>query len=156
MKTPDLPTSDIVPTRAVVLRDNDNPLLENVPAVPTLREAMQFTEIIETYDSTPVQSGDALTQRVSSVLVANTTRARVLMTVLEQVRSSYLDRDLRDDEYRNFITTANHALHRKRDRRGYEIPLVFGIAPKARPRGILVASPVRTTPITRAPRAPAI
>lgn len=145
MNIPNLPTSGNEPNRdAVVLRDDSNPLLADVPPVPTLREAMQLTEIVESYEGAPISSGEEITQRVSKVVVTNAARARALMTVLEQVRSSYLDRDLRDQAYVNFTCTANYALHRKRDRRGYELPLVFGIAPKARPRGILVAAPVRT------------
>ncbi|WP_434113359.1 hypothetical protein [Paraburkholderia caffeinilytica] len=131
------------PNRDLILPDDSNPLLASVPPVPTLREAMQLTELIDTYEGTPISSGEEITQRVSNVAVTNAARARTVMTVLEQVRSSYLDRDLRDQTYVNFTFTANLALHRKRDRRGYEFPLVFGIAPKARPRGILVAAPLR-------------
>lgn len=144
MNTPDLFKSPNEPDRSVVLRDHSNPLLANVPPVPTLREAMRLTEMVENYEGAPISSGEEITQRVSNVIVTNAARARALMTVLEQVRSSYLDRDLRDQAYVNFTLTANYALHRKRDRRGYDLPLVFGIAPKARPRGILVAAPVRT------------
>jgi hypothetical protein len=146
MNTLTLPSSGDEPDRVrdVVLRDDGNPLLADVPPVPTLHEAMQLTEVVESYEGAPISSGEEITRRVSNVVVTNAARARALMTVLEQVRSSYRDRDLRDHAYVNFTYTANYALHRKRDRRGYELPLVFGIAPKARPRGIIVAAPVRT------------
>ncbi|MFP6560820.1 hypothetical protein WJ542_21335 [Paraburkholderia sp. B3] len=144
MTTRQLPTPAVTPTHSAILTEHENPLLINVPTVPTLGEAMRLTQVVGTYNDAPVPSGDALTKRLSSVLVTNAARARVLMTVLEQVRSSYLARDLRDAGYRNFITSATYALHRRRDRCGYDIPLAFGIAPNARPRGIFVAAPVRT------------
>ncbi|CAG9269511.1 hypothetical protein [Paraburkholderia caribensis] len=144
MSTPNLPTSANEHSLNVVVQDEGNPALADVPPVPTLRKAMQLTELVESYDDAPISSGEEITRRASNVVVTNTARARTLMTVLEQVRSSYRDRDLRDQTYINFTQTANYVLHRRRDRRGYELPLVFGIAPKARPRGILVTAPVRT------------
>jgi len=124
-------------------RDEGNALLNDVPPIPTLSEALELAQSVDTYDA-PVSSGAEITRRVSCVRVANAARARVVKTALEYVHSSFLDRDLRDQQYVNYTYTANYAVHRKRDRRGYELPMVFGIAPKARPRGILVAAPVRT------------
>lgn len=43
--------------------------------------------------------GNEITRRASNVVVPNTASARTLVTVLEQVRSSYLDRDPGDQTY---------------------------------------------------------
>ncbi|SKC83724.1 hypothetical protein SAMN05445504_3719 [Burkholderia sp. CF099] len=129
--------------RKIVNRDEGNALLNDVPPIPTLSEALQIAQSVGTYDA-PISSGADITRQVCGVRVANAARARVVKTALEYVNSSFIDRDLRDQDYVNYTYTANYAVHRKRDRRGYELPMVFGIAPKAQPRGILVAAPVRT------------
>jgi hypothetical protein len=124
--------------------DNDNPLLESVPAVPTLPEAMRLTEIQETQDVTGWSIQELIAHEAANSFVTEATRAGVFIDAVTQVRSSYRDRDLRDPRYRDHAISANHFLHRNRDKRGHVILSRFSIAPRARPRGIVVVSPVQT------------
>lgn len=124
--------------------DNDNPLLESVPAMPTLAEAMRLTEVQETQDVTGWSAQELIAHEAANSFVSEATRASVFINAIAQVRSAYRDRDLRDPGYRDYAISANHFLHRSRDKRGRAILCRFSIAPGARPRGIVVASPVGT------------
>lgn len=124
--------------------DNDNPLLESVPAVPTLLEAMRLTEVQETQDVTGWSAQELIAHQAANSFISDATRASVLVNVISQVRSSYRDRDLRDPRYRDYAISVNHLLHCNRVRREGSIPSRFSVAPRAKPRGIMVASPVGT------------
>ncbi|MFP6560818.1 hypothetical protein WJ542_21325 [Paraburkholderia sp. B3] len=124
--------------------DDGNPLLENVPPVPTLPEAMRLTERQEQQDVTGWNVQELIAHESADAFVTDATHAGVLVDVVSQVRSSYRDRDLRDCRYRNHAIEANRLLHSGRPGPSVSIPSRFGVAPMARPRGIVVVAPVGT------------
>lgn len=125
------------------LVDPGNPLLENVPLVPKLPEAMRALDQRNVDNFPPASREEAVIRKTASAYVSSVDTARALMTVVAQVRSSCLDRDLRMPEYRDYTVAANIFLHERRTR--YPTPPSrFGIGPRARPHGIVVAAPVRT------------
>lgn len=120
-----------------------NPLLENVPLVPKLPAAMRALDQGNVDNFPPTSREEAVIRKAASAYVPSVETARALMTVVAQVRSSCLDRDLRMPDYRNYAIAANSFLHERRSR--YPTPPSrFGIGPRARPHGIVVAAPVRT------------
>jgi hypothetical protein len=122
----------------------DNPLLRHIPTVAAAEDAISAAQTSRSRAVAADQGKDPSKQRPADRFIADESRRRIIAAVVEQVRSSYAERDIRDPDYRNFIITANTALHRRQDRRRRAIPLVLGEAPHAKARGILVAAPVRT------------
>lgn len=86
---------------------------------------------------------ERILRRAASVYVPTATHARVLIAVVAQVRSSYLDRDLSTADYRDYAIAAVDFLHARPTRHTATLPSRFGIAPRARPSGMVVAAPVR-------------
>ncbi len=120
-----------------------NPLLENVPLVPKLPAAMRALDQGNVDNFPPTSREEAVIRTAASAYVPSVETARALMAVVAQVRSSCLDRDLRVPDYRNYAIAANIFLHEQRSR--YPTPPSrFGIGPRARPHGVVIAAPVRT------------
>ncbi|WP_232338815.1 MULTISPECIES: hypothetical protein [Burkholderia cepacia complex] len=130
--------------REAIPADDSNPLLASIPSVPCLQEAMAMTE--EQYldvDLTGLSNTEIAARQSASAIITDADRARILINLIGQVRSSYRDRDLRTSDYRNYVHETNTFLHKKRNTQGHEFPSLYGIAPKARARGNIVAMPVR-------------
>lgn len=123
--------------------DDGNPLLIGVPCVPRLPEAMRLTELSESVDTTDWSIEEIIAHQASHAFVTNATFARALMAVICQVRSSYRSRDLRTPECRGHAISANLLLHHTAARQRREVPSRFGVAPRAQPRGIMLAASVR-------------
>ncbi|SKC83745.1 hypothetical protein SAMN05445504_3723 [Burkholderia sp. CF099] len=133
----------IAPTRKAV-RAQGNPLLTSIRGVPTLPEAMELTTV------TPLAASqheyrskqELIVAGAADTLVSNSTIGRVLTKAITFVRDSYHDRDLRNPHYRDYAANAASFLHR-RNTSGHVLPSRFGIAPRAKPRGMIASVPVR-------------
>lgn len=131
-----------VSTRALATFENENPLLDNVRPIPTLHEAMRLTEQRESTDVAGWSPQERITQGVAGAYVTDAGRATVLVNAIVQIWSSLRDRDLRSAAYRNYAIVANDLLHRSVSKGRKTFPSRFCIAPRAKPRGIMVAAPV--------------
>jgi hypothetical protein len=125
------------------VEDGDNPLIEDIPATPTLLEGMRMMKRAGALIDAKLSPEEAVVHHATQVFVPDATSAQILINVIAQVRSSYHDRDLRLPEYRNYAITANSFLHRTRDEYKQYLPSKYGVAPGARARGIMVVAPVR-------------
>ncbi|MEI7298072.1 hypothetical protein WCQ02_38820 [Paraburkholderia tropica] len=70
-------------------------------------------------------------------------KAATLRHVVAMMLDSFRDRDLRLGDYRNHVWESHKFLHRIDARRGQALPSTYARAPRAKPRGIVVAMPVR-------------
>ncbi|MEM5316826.1 hypothetical protein [Paraburkholderia sp. JHI869] len=129
------------PAKAIQVRGN--PLLASIRGIPTLPEAMELTTVTPPDASKDRSKQELIAAGAADTLVSNATIGRVLTKVITFVRDSYHDRDLRNPHYRDYAANAASFLHRKRNTSGHVLPSRFGIAPRAKPRGMIVAVPVR-------------
>ncbi|WP_253573722.1 hypothetical protein [Burkholderia multivorans] len=127
------------------LPDDGNPLLANLPPVPSIQEALHM--VAENYlehDMTGLSAAELVVRQSKHAIVPNSQFARVLVHVIAQARDSYRDRDLRKFDYRRHILSTNNFLHHRPSARAAPyriIPSCAGIAPRAKARGIVVAIP---------------
>ncbi|MET3821337.1 hypothetical protein ACVK00_000248 [Burkholderia sp. PvR073] len=122
---------------------SDNPLLENVPAIPTLSQAMTLIESQLPTHAKPSSREEAVVCRMAETFVSNAILARVLIIILTLVRRSYGIRDLRLPEYRDFAFSTRAFLHPNPLSRE-QIPSGCGVVPRARPHGLVLAVPACT------------
>ncbi|MCX5543871.1 hypothetical protein M3A49_31055 [Paraburkholderia sp. CNPSo 3076] len=101
---------------------------------------MHLTEARGSDDATGWSVHERIVHHAAGVHITDAARASVLVSVIAQVRSSYRDRDLRTPAYRDHAIAAQHLLHGGRGR--HMIPIRFAVAPRAKPRGMVVACPV--------------
>ncbi|MCP1174905.1 hypothetical protein [Ralstonia chuxiongensis] len=120
-----------------------NPLLDNMPAVPKLSEAMRLMDQKATSNYSYSSREESILRQASNIYVSSAKSAGIVSTVVAQVRASYMDRDLRMPDYRNHTIAANNFLHDRPTRNSATPPSRSGMGPRARPRGIVVAAPVR-------------
>ncbi|AFQ52175.1 hypothetical protein [Burkholderia cepacia] len=130
--------------REDALPDDENPLLANLPPVPSIQEALHM--VAENYlehDVTGLSDAEIVIRQSKHAIVPNSQFARVLVHVIAQARDSYRDRDLRKFDYRRHVLTTNNFLHHRPSARAHYkiIPSCAGIAPRAKARGMVVAVP---------------
>ncbi|WP_343665049.1 hypothetical protein [Paraburkholderia tropica] len=124
--------------------DNGNPLLANVPLVPSLAETLYWLE--EKYDSvdlTGLSPAEIVLRQCAHVHIPRAEEGAALRLSVAMVRDSLRDRDLRFPDYRDYVWASHNLLHRKRGTLGHNFPATYAIAPRAKSRGIVVAMPVR-------------
>ncbi|CAJ0811196.1 hypothetical protein LMG18093_01273 [Ralstonia holmesii] len=120
-----------------------NPLLDNMPAVPKLSQAMRLMDQKATSNYSRSSREETIMRQASNIYVPSANSAGIVSAVVAQVRASYMDRDLRIPDYRDHTIAANLFLHDRPTRNAATPPSRFGLGPRARPRGIVVAAPVR-------------
>lgn len=124
------------------LPDDGNPLLGNIPPVPSVQEAMHI--VAESYldhDLTGLSNSEIVVRQSRHAIVPNSQLAGIIVHLITLVRDSYRDRDLRTFEYRNHVLATNNFLHQRIVSARKSIPSCFGIAPFAKSRGLVVAIP---------------
>ncbi|BEU27578.1 hypothetical protein [Paraburkholderia sp. 22B1P] len=126
----------------VVYGDDENPLQRNILRVPDLREAMRLTEAKRKFDTRNWSKHEFVMHGAENGFVTDATRAGALIDIVASVQSNYGTRDLRDARYRQYAITAINLMHKRPRQSRMMIPSRSGIAPYARPRGLIVAAPV--------------
>nr|WP_315485362.1 hypothetical protein [uncultured Undibacterium sp.] len=118
----------------------DSPCLQNVPDVPTARNAMlEMTQIGRDAPRDLSQYTNTLAD-LPYAFVPTLEHARILIEVVNQVRESYFSRNLNCPGYRHYTMNASEFLHRNFDRSGHRLNLRTGRAPLAISRGIFVCA----------------
>lgn len=120
-----------------------NPLLENMPEVPKLSQAMRLMDQKATSNYSHPSREEIILRQAADIYVSSAKSAGILSAVVAHVRASYMDRDLRAPAYRDHNIAANKFLHGRRVGHSTPFPSRSGLGPGARPRGIVVAAPVR-------------
>lgn len=133
------PSSEI--SRTVITAD-ENPCLENVPATPTAKRAMDAMVRLGKTIKNGINVAPCIAD-LEHILIPTLEHAQVLMAVTAQIRESYCARDLRDPEYRRYTLSTQELLHKSFDRHGHRLPAKGGKAPGAKSRGIFVCAAAR-------------
>ncbi|CAE6939203.1 hypothetical protein R75471_05241 [Paraburkholderia domus] len=137
--------TSIVVAHPPSLPDKDNPLLEGLPTVPSLQEAMDMIE--EQYldfDVSGLSEAEIVAYQSKHAIVPNVQFANAFVQVITQVRDSCRSRDLRTFDYRNYTKSCNHFVATFPRPSFRKFPMCFGIAPGAKSRGMIVATPAYT------------
>ncbi|CAE6853685.1 hypothetical protein [Paraburkholderia nemoris] len=137
--------TSIVVAHPPSLPDKDNPLLEGLPTVPSLQEAMDMIE--EQYldfDASGLSEAEIVAYQSKHAIVPNVQFANAFVQVITQVRDSCRSRDLRTFGYRNYTLNFNNFLALGSRPAFRTFPMCFGIAPGAKSRGMIVATPAYT------------